>query len=72
MTSASLTGFALIFICSTDNMRYSVQQLELEFVTRYYIGYNVCAYFSQFIMSISLIFNISEAGLYLGASLTGE
>ena len=47
MTSASLTGFALIVICSTDSMQYSVQQLEFEFVTRYYIGYYAYTHFSQ-------------------------
>ena len=72
MTSASLTGFALIFVCGNDSMRYIVQQVEFEFVTRYYIAYDVCAYFSQFIMFIFLVFKIFEAILYLGASLTGE
>ena len=60
MTSASLTGFALIFVCATDSMQYIVQQLEFEIVTRYYIGYDVYTYFSQFIMSIFLIFKISR------------
>ena len=72
MTSASLTGFALIFVCGTDSMRYIVQQLEFEFVTRYYIGYDVFTYFSQFIMSTSLVLKVFEAILHLGASLTGE
>ena len=72
MTSASLTGFALIFVCGTDSMRYIFQQAEFEFVARYYIAFDVCAYLSQFIMTIVLVFKIFEAILHLGASLTGE
>ena len=53
-------------------MRYIVQQVEFEFVTWYYIAYDVCPYFSQFIMFIFLVFKILKAILYLGASLTGE
>ena len=72
MTYASLTGFTLIFIYGTDSMWYIVQQVEFEFVTRHYIVYDVCTYFSQFIMFISLVFKIAKAILYLGASLTSE
>ena len=68
----SLSHLPQRFVCGTDSMRYIVKQLEFEIVTRYYIGYDVYTYFSQFIMSTSLVFKFFEAILHLGASLTGE